>query len=136
MTPADVGHNLVPWGDEDGACVHCTLTASLSQQLRAANVPGVVKDDSVTSDPKKTGTANQYHPKIDREAITTRSQPWIAQNNLPSKEASLLVYAGITAMDRFKLFCPEELRLVDSLLDKTECTSTAPEGGKQETEEL
>ena len=34
LTPADVGHNLVPWGDEDGACVHCTLTACLSQQLR------------------------------------------------------------------------------------------------------
>ena len=70
-----------------------------------------------------------------KEAITTRSQRWIAQTNLPSKEASLLVYAGITAMDQFKLFCPEELRLVDSLLDKTECTGTAPEGGKQETED-
>ena len=127
MSPADVGHNLVPWGDEDGACVHCTLTASSSQQLRATTtVPGVAKDDSVTLDPKKTGTANQYHPKIERDTIT---------NAWGSKEASLLVYAGITAMDQFKLFCPEELRLVDSLLDKTECTSTAPEGGKQETED-
>ena len=59
----------------------------------------------MTSDPKKTGTANQYHPKIEEgnhDAVAT----WIAQNNLPSKEASLLVYAGITAMDQFKLFCP------------------------------
>ena len=85
-------------------------------------------------DPKKTGTANQYHPRVERDTITTRSSPWIAQTPLPSPKASLLVYAGITAMDQFKSFCPEELRLIDSPLDKTECTSPCPEGGTRETE--